>query len=95
MTDTAELRSLVEAAFERRAEITPRTAPTDLRDALESIGKLRIAHQARQIERGLQPDNHVRLDELSNVERSHLKSAFGIVQGLQSVLATRYQGGRF
>ena len=46
-------------------------------------------------ERGLPPDNHLRLDDLSNVERAHLKSAFGIVQRLQSVLATRYQGGRF
>ena len=67
----------------------------DLRDALESLGKLRIAHQARQIERGLPPDNHLRVDDLSNVERAHLKSAFGVVQRLQSVLATRYQGGRF
>jgi CBS domain-containing protein len=67
----------------------------DLRDALESLGKLRIAHQARQIERGVPPDNFLRLDELSNVERAHLKSAFGVVQQLQSVLGQRYQGGRF
>jgi CBS domain-containing protein len=67
----------------------------DLRDALESLGEIRIAHQARQIERGVPPDNFLRLDELSNVERAHLKSAFGVVQQLQSVLGQRYQGGRF
>ena len=67
----------------------------DLRDALESLGKIRIAHQARQIERGQPPDNFLRPDELSNVERAHLKSAFGVVQQLQSVLGQRYQGGRF
>jgi CBS domain-containing protein len=67
----------------------------DLRDALESLGEIRIAHQARQIERGQPPDNFLRLDDLSNVERAHLKSAFGVVQQLQSVLGTRYQGGRF
>jgi CBS domain-containing protein len=67
----------------------------DLCDALESLGKLRIAHQTRQIERGLAPDNFLRVSELSNVERAHLKSAFGVVQQLQSVLAQRYQGGRF
>lgn len=67
----------------------------DLCDALESLGKLRIAHQTRQIERGLAPDNFVRVNELSNVERAHLKSAFGVVQQVQSVLAQRYQGGRF
>ncbi len=67
----------------------------DLCDALESLGKLRIAHQARQIERGLAADNFLRLDELSNVERGHLKSAFGVVQQLQSVLGQRYQGGHF
>ncbi len=77
-----------------------KTKPTqhsarDLRDALESLGKIRIAHQARQIERGQSPDNFLRPDELSNVERAHLNSAFGVVQQLQSVLGQRYQGGRF
>ncbi|MDP2067162.1 MAG: putative nucleotidyltransferase substrate binding domain-containing protein [Burkholderiaceae bacterium] len=66
----------------------------DLRDAQEFLGKLRIAHQARQIARGQAPDNFLALEELSNLERSHLKSAFAVVQGLQNVLAQRYGGGR-
>ena len=65
----------------------------DLRDALEFIGSLRIAHQARQTAAGQSPDNHLSLDELSNFERAHLKDAFHVVKGLQSVLSQRY-GGR-
>ncbi len=67
----------------------------DLRDALEFLGKLRIAHQARQTTQGNLPDNHLALEELSNFERSHLKDAFSVVQTLQGVLQQRYSGGRF
>lgn len=62
----------------------------DLRDALEFLGKLRIAHQARQITQGKAPDNFLALEELSNFERSHLKNAFAVVQTLQDVLKQRY-----
>ncbi|MDD5028176.1 MAG: putative nucleotidyltransferase substrate binding domain-containing protein [Rhodoferax sp.] len=67
----------------------------DLRDALEFLGKLRIAHQARQTRQGKDPDNFLALEELSNFERSHLKEAFSVVQTLQSVLQQRYAGGQF
>jgi CBS domain-containing protein len=67
----------------------------DLRDALEFLGKLRIAHQARQTRVSQTPDNFLALEELSNFERSHLKDAFGVVQTLQGVLGQRYSGGRF
>jgi len=67
----------------------------DLRDALEFLCKLRIAHQARQITQGKVPDNFLALEELSNFERSHLKDAFVVVQTLQGVLGQRYSGGRF
>jgi len=62
----------------------------DLRDALEFLGKLRIAHQARQMTQGKAPDNFLALEELSNFERSHLKNAFAVVQTLQDVLKQRY-----
>ncbi len=65
----------------------------DLRDALEFLAGVRIAHQARQMQHGLAPDNFLALDELSNFERSQLKEAFGVVQTLQGVLGNRYQGG--
>ncbi|MBA3057001.1 MAG: CBS domain-containing protein [Gammaproteobacteria bacterium] len=62
----------------------------DLRDALEFLAKLRIAHQARQIQQNQAPDNFLALEELSNFERSHLKEAFSVVQTLQGVLQQRY-----
>lgn len=62
----------------------------DLRDALEFLAKLRIAHQARQTQQNKAPDNFLALEELSNFERSHLKEAFSVVQTLQGVLQQRY-----
>jgi CBS domain-containing protein len=82
---------LAKAAASR--EISPEKS-RDLRDALEFISSLRVAHQARQTAAGRQPDNHLSLDELSNFDRAHLKDAFQVVKGLQNVLSQRY-GGRF
>ena len=69
-------------------EISAQSA-RDLRDALEFLAGLRIAHQARQIEQGQAADNMLSLSELSNFERTQLKDAFAVVQTLQSVLAQR------
>jgi CBS domain-containing protein len=67
----------------------------DLRDALEFLSALRIRHQAQQIGRGESPDNFLRLDELSNLERRQLKDVFSVVHDLQNVLSGRYVAGRF
>ncbi len=63
----------------------------DLRDALEFLAFMRIQHQARQITAGDKPDNYLRLDDLSNFERTQLKDAFTVVQSLQNVLGQRYR----
>lgn len=63
----------------------------DLRDALEFLAFMRIQHQARQIAADEAPDNFLRLEELSNFERTQLKDAFTVVQSLQSVLGHRYR----
>lgn len=70
-------------------EVSPQAAH-DLRDALEFIGRLRLAHQGRQVEAGQPPDNFLPLEEISNLERSQLKDAFAVVRTLQAVLAQRY-----
>jgi CBS domain-containing protein len=67
----------------------------DLRDALEFLSVVRIRHQARQTNAGQAADNFLGLDELSNFERTQLKDAFVVVQGLQEALGQRYQTGRF
>ncbi len=76
-------------ASSQTGEVSPQSA-RDLRDALEFLCKLRIAHQARQTQQGKAPNNFLALEELSNFERSHLKEAFNVVQTLQGVLKQRY-----
>jgi CBS domain-containing protein len=66
----------------------------NLEHALEFIGALRARHQARQIKRGEPPDNYIRPDEISAIERSHLKDAFEAIVTVQKALAQRYQVGR-
>ena len=62
----------------------------DLRDVLEFVSSLRIAHQSLCMQRGLAPDNHLHLQELSNFQRGHLRDAFSVIQSQQDVLAQRY-----
>jgi CBS domain-containing protein len=67
----------------------------NLRDALELISSLRIRHQAGQIRQGLKADNYLPPDDLSELERKHLKDAFRVIQEMQHTLEFRYQSGRF
>jgi CBS domain-containing protein len=67
----------------------------DLRDALEFVSSQRITHQTQRMKQGLEPDNFLHLQELSNFERGHLRDAFSVIQSLQNVLGQRYQSGRF
>jgi CBS domain-containing protein len=62
----------------------------NLRDALEFISIVRIRHQALAIEAGREPDNNVRPEDLSPLERSHLKDAFQVVSNAQKFLRFRY-----
>lgn len=66
----------------------------DLLDALELLGTLRLQHQAQCLAEGREADNHLHPDQLSNLERGHLKNAFAVVKELQDVLARRYPLGR-
>jgi len=63
----------------------------DLRHTLEFLASARIRHQVRRIEAGQVADNLLSPSTLSNFERTQLKNAFRVVQGLQDVLAQRYQ----
>ncbi len=62
----------------------------NLQDALEFIANLRIQHQADQIRRNVQPDNYLPPDNLSSLERKHLKDAFEIIKDAQESLQSRY-----
>ena len=65
-----------------------------LLDAFEFIGTLRIQHQAAQIRRGQKADNFLPPENLSRLEREHLKDAFRVIHTMQETLASRYQAGR-
>jgi CBS domain-containing protein len=67
----------------------------NLIDALEFIASIRIYHQAEQIRKGMKPDNYLSPEELSDLERRHLKDAFRVIQAMQDAMENRYQGGRF
>ncbi|MCG6966387.1 MAG: DUF294 nucleotidyltransferase-like domain-containing protein [Chromatiaceae bacterium] len=62
----------------------------NLEDALELIASLRIRHQADQIRRGMQADNYVPPDQLSELEREHLKHAFKVIQTMQETMVKRF-----
>ncbi len=59
------------------------------------IASLRIQHQAAQIKRGQSPNNYLPPDTLSELQRRHLKDAFGVIQTMQETMESRYQSGRF
>jgi len=61
----------------------------NLEDALELIAGLRVRHQATQIARGEAADNFLDPDELSSLERSHLKDAFRVIQTQQEIMIKR------
>jgi CBS domain-containing protein len=78
--------------IDKASKLGELSAPSsrDLRDALEFVSRLRIAHQSLCMQRGLEPDNHLHLQELSNFERSHLREAFSVIQSHQDVWVQRY-----
>lgn len=59
----------------------------DLLDAYDLIAEMRLRHQADQIRRGAKPDNFMIPASLSDLERSHLRSAFVVVKTMQSAAA--------
>lgn len=71
-----------------------REGAADLVDAYERIGSARLRHQAALIRAGHPPDNFLRPDTLSSLERASLKDAFAVVQRMQSALASAFQVGR-
>jgi CBS domain-containing protein len=66
----------------------------NLQDAYEFIATLRVRHQAHQLRAGTSADNFLATGELSQLERSQLKDAFGIIATMQQALEQRYQSGR-
>ncbi len=83
----------LEAATKTHA--VSRDGGANLIDAYEFIATLRVQHQVRLIRSGQPPDNYISPNELSPLERSHLKDAFSLISSIQDTLGQRYQTERF
>ncbi|PJC88017.1 cyclic nucleotide-binding protein [Vibrio sp. HA2012] len=73
------------------AGILPKGRAADLRDALEFISMVRIRHQAADVQNGIEPDNSIEPENMSDFERRNLKDAFQILSNAQNFLKFRYQ----
>ncbi|KLV07917.1 MULTISPECIES: DUF294 nucleotidyltransferase-like domain-containing protein [Photobacterium] len=76
------------------AGILPKGRGQDLRDAMEFIYMVRIRHQALDIEAGIEADNSIEPENMSDFERRNLKDAFQILSNAQNFIKFRYQGNR-
>lgn len=63
----------------------------NLLDAHEFLGYTRLQHQGRQVAAGLEADNFIDPNDLSDFERRHLRDAFAIVGRAQSALTVTFQ----
>lgn len=76
------------------AQILPLGRGQDLLDALEFISIVRVRNQSAALTAGLEPDNSIEPDKLSEFERKSLRDAFTILSNAQKFLKYRYQPGR-
>lgn len=76
-------------------EALSREGGASLIDAFELVGTLRMRHQAQQLRAGQKADNFLKPEQLSALERGHLKDAFVLINTMQETLGQRYQSGRF
>jgi CBS domain-containing protein len=67
----------------------PAERAEELREAFATLCRVRLEHQAAQVEQGATPDNHVDPRELPPLARRELKEAFRAVARAQKALDTR------
>ncbi len=90
-----EINTLERLRAAGEARVLSADGAANLVDAHELIGTLRMRHQAHQLRRGEKADNFLAPDDLSPLERGHLKDAFALINTMQESLGQRYQAGRF
>lgn len=59
----------------------------DVISAYEFLMHLRLVHQLRMVQHGMEPNNFVNPSELSDLEKQTLKGAFGVINRMQSYMA--------
>ncbi|HEY7867351.1 MAG TPA: putative nucleotidyltransferase substrate binding domain-containing protein [Psychromonas sp.] len=86
-------------SFERlediiEAGILPKSKGEDLQHAMELISLVRLRHQALDIESGIEPDNNIEPEKMSDFERRNLKDAFLVLSNAQNFLKYRYTASK-
>jgi len=74
--------------------ILPQSKGQDLHHAMELISLVRLRHQALDIESGIEPDNNIEPENMSDFERRHLKDAFLVLSSAQNFLKYRYHANK-
>ncbi len=69
------------------------TMGEELEQAFEFINLLRIHHQVDQIEKGINPDNFINPENMSNLEKKSLKEAFHTISKAQDIIIDQYRQG--
>jgi len=78
-------RARLLAAAEHGADVD------NLLDAFELLGYTRLRHQGKLVAEGQEPDNFINPNDLSELERRHLRDAFRIVARAQQALTIVFQ----
>jgi CBS domain-containing protein len=73
------------------AGVLSETGCTELMDAYELIGAVRLRLQAEQLKHGRSATNHLDPNDLTSAERGHLRDAFSVVSTIQSSLSASRQ----
>ena len=78
----------------REAGILPKSKAEDLQHAMELISLVRLRHQALDVESGIEPDNNIEPENMSDFERRNLKDAFLVLSNAQNFLKYRYSANK-
>ncbi|MGI2175832.1 putative nucleotidyltransferase substrate binding domain-containing protein [Shewanella ulleungensis] len=76
------------------AGILPASKGEDLQHAMELISLVRLRHQSSDIESGIEPDNNIEPENMSDFERRNLKDAFLVLSNAQNFLKYRYSSNK-
>lgn len=87
VTETSTLRR-IEVLREKNAGVAELC--DELAHAFEWVSLLRIRSQMDSIEAGAPPDNHIRPDRLSTMDRTALRETCRLISRVQDILSRRY-----
>ncbi|WP_022942016.1 DUF294 nucleotidyltransferase-like domain-containing protein [Psychromonas hadalis] len=76
------------------AGILPKSKGQDLHHAMELISLVRLRHQALDVESGIEADNNIEPENMSDFERRNLKDAFLVLSNAQNFLKYRYSANQ-